>query len=95
MNFSASQSRSSDVTYSEKWTESYTGKVDYNLSFGRSNYLRPLSWSEKIPLVGKTLSEFQLYYTPTSFKSGLNLSEKLNWNETRGGSKSPRLITLD
>ena len=89
MNFSASQSRSSDVTYSEKWTESYTGKVDYNLSFGRSNYLRPLSWSEKIPLVGKTLSEFQLYYTPTSFKSGLNLSEKLNWNETRGGSKSP------
>ena len=50
MNFSASQSRSSDVTYSEKWTESYTGKVDYNLSFGRSNYFRPLSWSEKIPL---------------------------------------------
>ena len=89
MNFSASQSRSSDVTYSEKWTESYTGKVDYNLSFGRSNYLRPLSWSEKIPLVGETLSDFQLYYTPTSFKTGLNLSEKLNWNETRGGNKSP------
>ena len=89
MNFSASQSRSSDVTYSEKWTESYTGKVDYNLSFGRSNYFRPLSWSEKIPLIGNTLSEFQLYYTPTSFKTGLNLSEKLNWNETRGGNKSP------
>ena len=89
MNFSASQSRSSDVTYSEKWTESYTGKVDYNLSFGRSNYFRPLSWSEKIPLVGNTLSDFQLYYTPTSLKTGLNLSEKLNWNETRGGNKSP------
>ena len=89
MNFSASQSRSSDVTYSEKWTESYTGKVDYNLSFGRSNYFRPLSWSEKIPLIGNTLSDFQLYYTPRSLKTGLNLSEKLNWNETRGGNKSP------
>ena len=89
MNFSASQSRSSDVTYSEKWTESYTGKVDYNLSFGRNNYLRPFLWSEKIPLIGNAFSEFQLYYTPTSFKTGLNLSEKLNWNETRGGNKSP------
>ena len=89
VNFSASQSRSSDVTYSEKWTESYSGKLDYNLSFGRSNYFRPLSWSDKIPLVGSTLSGFQLYYTPSSFKTGLNLSEKLNWNETRGGKKSP------
>ena len=40
-------------------------------------------------LVGNTLSDFQLYYTPTSLKTGLNLSEKLNWNETRGGNKSP------
>ena len=89
MSFSASQSRSSDVTYKEKWSESYTGKVDYNLSFGRSNYIKPFSWSQKIPVFGKTLSDFQLYYTPTSFKTGLNLSEKLNWNETRAGSKSP------
>ena len=47
MNFSASQSRSSDVTYSEKWTESYTGKVDYNLSFGRSNYFKPFYHGQK------------------------------------------------
>ena len=43
----------------------------------------------KYRLIGNTLSDFQLYYTPTSLKTGLNLSEKLNWNETRGGNKSP------
>ena len=38
LNFSASQSRSSDVTYSEKWSETYSGKFAYNLSFGRNNF---------------------------------------------------------
>ena len=89
LNFSASQSRSSDVTYRQKWFETYTGKFGYNLSFDRNNYIKPLLWAEKIPFVGNAASDFHVYYTPTSFKTGMNLSEKLTWNETRTGVKSP------
>ena len=89
LNFSASQSRSSDVTYKQKWSETYSGKFGYNLSFDRNNYIKPLSWAEKLPLIGNSAKDFNLYYTPTSFKTGMNLSEKLTWNETRTGVKSP------
>ena len=89
LNFSASQSRSSDVTYSQKWSETYSGKFAYNLAFGRNNYIKPLSWAKDLPVVGKSANDFQLFYTPTSFKTGMNMSEKLTWNETRTGVKSP------
>ena len=89
MSFSASQARSSDVTYTEKWSETYTGKVDYNLSFGRSNYIKPFGWMKDFPFIGKPFNDFNLFYTPTSFRTGMNLNEKLNWNETRTGVKSP------
>ena len=89
LNFSASQSRSSDVTYSQKWSETYSGKFAYNLAFGRNNYIKPLSWAKGLPVVGKSANDFQLFYTPTSFKTGMNMSEKLTWNETRTGVKSP------
>ena len=39
LNFSAAQSRSSDVTYNQKWSETYTGKFSYNLAFDRNNYI--------------------------------------------------------
>ena len=89
LNFSASQSRSSDVTYSEKWSETYSGKFAYNLSFGRNNYIKPLQWAKDLPFIGKSANDFQFYYTPSSFKTGMNMSEKLTWNETRTGVKSP------
>ena len=89
LSFSASQSRSSDVTYRQKWSETYSGKFSYTIPFGRNNYIKPLSWAEDLPVVGKSVSDFQVYYTPSSFKTGLNLSEKLTWNETRTGVKSP------
>ena len=89
MSFSASQTQSSDVTYKQKWIETYTGKFGYNLTFDRNNYFKPLSWMKNIPLGGGKLSELQLYYTPSSFKTGMNMSEKLTWNETRSGVKSP------
>ena len=89
LNFSASQSRSSDVTYSGKWSETYSGKFVYNLSFGRNNYIKPLQWAKDLPFIGKSANDFQFYYTPSSFKTGMNMSEKLTWNETRTGVKSP------
>ena len=87
--FSTSHSRSSDVTYKEKWSENYTGRFSYSLPFGRNNYIKPLTWTEDVPILGKSISDFQLFYTPSAFKTGMNLSEKLTRNETRTNVKSP------
>ena len=89
LSLSASQSRSSDVTYEEKWSESYTGKFSYNIPFGRNNYFKPFKWANDIPYFGKSFSDFQLFYTPSSFKTGLNLSESLKWSQPRFGDRTP------
>ena len=89
VSFSASQSNSSDDKYKEKWSENYSGGISYNIPFGRNNYVKPFSWTKDIPLVGKTMSDFQFFYTPSLFKTSLNLNEKLSWNETRSSVKTP------
>ena len=89
LNLSASQTRSSDVTYSQRWSENYSGKFTYNIPFGRNNYIKPLLWIKNVPMLGASLSDLHIYYTPTVFRTGLNVSEKLTWNETRTGIKSP------
>ena len=89
LNLSASQSISSDVTYSERRSENYSGKFTYNIPFGRNNYIKPLIWTKNIPVVGKSFSDLHIYYTPSIFRTGLNISEKLTWNQTRSGVKSP------
>jgi len=85
LSFNASQSISSDVTYLKKWSENYSGKFSYNIPFGRNNYIKPFNWTKDIPFIGNSMSDFQIYYTPTSFKTGLNLTEKLSWNHPRSG----------
>ena len=87
--FSASQSKSSDITYSRRWSESYSGKINYNVPFGRDNYLKPFKWVGNIPVFGEALNNWQIYYTPSAFRVGMNFSEKLSWNETRSNVKSP------
>nr|MCS5624143.1 hypothetical protein [Candidatus Neomarinimicrobiota bacterium] len=88
-NFSASQSKSSDITYIQKWSESYSGKISYSFPFGRDNYISPLKWTKDIPLIGKSFSDWQIYYTPSAFNTALNFTEKLSWNETRSSIRSP------
>ena len=87
-NFSASQSKSSDITYAQKWSESYSGKVSYSFPFGRDNYISPLKWAKDMAFLG-SLSDWQLYYTPSGFNTALSFTEKLSWNETRSTIRSP------
>ena len=87
-NFSASQSKSSDITYAQKWSESYSGKVSYSFPFGRDNYISPLKWAKDMVFLGP-LSDWQLYYTPSGFNTALSFTEKLSWNETRSSIRSP------
>ena len=87
-NFSASQSKSSDITYAQKWSESYSGKVSYSFPFGRDNYISPLKWAKDMAFLG-ALSDWQLYYTPSGFNTAMSFTEKLSWNETRSSIRSP------
>ena len=87
--FSASKSRSSDITYFERWSESYTGKISYNIPFGRNNFVRPLKWMDGFPWIGEQFSNWQVYYTPSAFRTSMNISEKLTWNKTRTQIRSP------
>ena len=89
LSFSASQVQSSDVTYKNKYSENYTGRFSYNIPFGRNNYLKPFNWTKELPFLGDALSDFQVFYTPSSFNTSLNLNEKLTWNETRSNVRSP------
>ena len=88
LTLNASQSNSSNITYKQQRSESYVGNFSYNLSFGRNNYIKPMQWANKIPVL-KSFSGVQIYYTPSSLKTGMKLSEKLSWNETRTNVKSP------
>ena len=89
LSFSASRSNSSDITYLQKHSESYTGKFSYNIPLGRDNYVKPFSWTKDWPSFTNSLSDFQLYYAPAAFRTSFNISEKLNWNKTRTGTRSP------
>ena len=89
LSFSASRSNSSDITYLQKHSETYTGKLSYNIPLGRDNYIKPFSWTKDWPSFTKSLSDFQLYYAPAAFRTSFNISEKLNWNKTRTGTRSP------
>ena len=92
-NFSASQSQSSDITYAQKWSESYSGKVSYSFPFGRDNYISPLKWAKDMPLLG-SMSDWQLYYAPSGFNTAISFTEKLSWNETRSSIRSPDSYNL-
>ena len=35
------------------------------------------------------MSDLHVYYTPSIFKTGIIVNEKLTWNQTRSGVKSP------
>lgn len=86
--FNAAKSKSSDITYLDKQSETYSGNVGYTIPFGRDNYIKPFKWIEKVPVVGPKFSEFQFYYTPSSFSTNMSFAEKLSWNETRRGIRS-------
>ena len=86
--FSASQSRSSDITYAKRWSESYSGKLSYSLPFGRENYISPLKWAKDMPVL-KSFSDWQVYYAPSAFSTAMSFTEKLSWNKTRSSIRSP------
>ncbi len=85
--FSASRSRASNELSSEIINEKYSGKVSYNYSFGRDNYITPFKWLKKVPWLGTKTGEIQLYYTPSAINAGMNFNETLKQETKRLGGR--------
>ena len=92
--FSASQSKSSNELNSEVLKEKYSGKIGYNYSFGRDNYLSPFKWLKPVPWLGAKMEEIHLYYTPSAFTAGMNFNESLTQTTKRLGGRIPDIYSL-
>lgn len=80
--FSYTRSQSSSSTTKKANRQGYNGSLDYNLNFGRDNFVKPFAWIGKAPLFGK-LSETKLYYTPQKIDARLQAANNLQVNQTR------------
>ena len=74
-NFSTSRSLKSSEIMEKEENQTYTGKLSYGYSFGRDNYVKPFGWMNSVPLIGKKMSEFQMYYTPSSVNTGIDFTQ--------------------
>jgi len=93
-NFSTSRSLKSSEIMEKEENQTYTGKLSYGYSFGRDNYVKPFGWMNSVPLIGKKMSEFQMYYTPSSVNTSIDFSEKLTEKLSRAGLRSPDIYNL-
>jgi len=80
--FSYTRSQSSNSTTKKSNRQGYNGSLDYNLNFGRDNFIKPFAWIGKAPLFGK-LSETKLYYSPQKIDARLQATNNLQLNQSR------------
>jgi len=93
-NFSVSRSLKSSEIMEREESQSYTGKLSYGYSFGRENFVKPFSWMKDVPIIGKKVSDFQTFYTPSSVSANMDFSEKLTEKLSRAGLESPDVYNL-
>ena len=84
-NYSAGRTLNSDVQIAQRLNRNSAGGASYTFSFGRNNYFTPFRRLEKMPLLGKKLSETRFYYTPSSFEMTGKVSETVNETTPRVG----------
>ena len=73
--FNVSKQNRSDEIMKSVDTDRFTSSVDYNLKFPSDNYIQAFKWLKKVPIVGENMSETKFFYTPSSFSTGIKLSQ--------------------
>ncbi len=81
--------RSSNPTMRYANASSWSSNIGYNLTFGRNNYIQPLSFLSSLPLLGQ-LGKTKFYYTPQSFSLKAATSRSLQQSESRRSTGSGR-----
>lgn len=71
LNIGRSETKSTNPTLAESKNTSWTGSIDYKLTFGRNNYVSFLSWLPDLPLIRRA-KDTKLYYTPQNITLRMN-----------------------
>ena len=85
---SAVRTFKSSVLVEKEEINNYKIAGGYDLTFGSDNYWQVLKFAEKIPMVGSSLAETRLYYSPKSFGANMNLEESNNYKLNRNGTET-------
>ena len=87
-NLSASYRKSSDLSVASNISQSYSLNLAYSYQFSNENYWRPLKFIESAPLIGKTLSESKLFWSPKKIQSNMKFNEDTNTKLYRNGQEN-------
>jgi len=87
--FSSVRTSTSNEIMKEIVNESYSGKLAYNYSFARDNFIKPFKWLNDVPILGTRLGKMNFYYSPMSVNAGIDFNEKLVQKAARVGGRSP------
>ncbi len=87
-NLSATIKESSNLTEKSNTTRNYDLTMKYDYQFSNENYWRPLKILEKLPLVGNTMAESKLFWSPKKIHSQMKLDEDNNIKLYRNGNEN-------
>lgn len=85
--YSQNEGSGSDSRTRYKINKSESGNIDWGITFGRDNYIRPFKWLGQGKLVNK-VSDIKLYFTPTQISTKMSGTRTFNESETRTGVPS-------
>lgn len=95
-NFNYTSNHSSNSTTEFADRESWSGGLNYALTFGKNNFVSPFWFMKGLPLLGK-IGGSKLYYSPQSFdmkfQNNVNVSESKTRSKTGSGLVTPSVIT--
>ena len=87
-NFSASYRKSSDLSIASNVTQDYSLNMAYSYQFSNENYWKPLKFLESTPLIGKTLGESKLFWSPKKIQTSMKFNEDTNNKLYRNGTEN-------
>ena len=75
LNYSTMKKVNSSIDVRDDQVNSSDFSLNYSYSFDKNNYWSPFKSWENIPIIGKSLFNTKIYYSPEKFQTTMNLSE--------------------
>lgn len=85
-NVSASYNYSSSVLTEKAESRTYRVAGKYDHTFESDNYWNPLKFASKMPLIGETMADTRLYWSPKNLSADISLEESNDIEKRRSGT---------
>jgi len=85
--FNMSNQNRSDVIMEAVNFNTFNTNLDYNLRFQRDNYVKAFKWMENFPIIGKSISNKKLFYSPEIFSSRFKIDKISSERNSRAGTE--------